>query len=289
MQRLALLAAGEAAPVESAAAATPRRARRRDGRWSTLVCFGLGALASSVLGGVILLGLSTLNASEARMHRDGPAGPRRAAAPQIVDVAVERSERAHTALSLRVEGAGNADAVVVLRGVPAEARLSKGRRRDAQTWVVESADLDGLSVTLGATGPDAFDMRVDVLAESGAAAEAGIVRVRVVDAPAQKRADAGAAVERPPNEASPVGTRDAAGAAETSVAKLAPAVARHGGPDAAAVARAKVARPPARADAKPAARHWPEGASGLGATQRSSERQLWWSMPPPSWSPFDSD
>jgi hypothetical protein len=299
MQRLALLANGQLSPPASAAHGQPRR----QGRVSTLICFGIGALTSSVLGGVTLLGLRTLNAGEARMHAAGGAGSAtvaavppalsgQKAAPQIVDVAIERSERAHTALSLRLEGASDADIEVVLRGVPAAARLSKGERRDAMTWVVRRADLDGLHLTLGEAGPDAFDIGIDVLAPSGAATEAGVVRVRVVDAPAPKHAAAETARVPPPDRA---GTGDAhhkkAVPAETSIAKLVPAVA----PDAGA--RAKVTRPPPRrtdanpagAGTAPAARPWPEGASGLGAVPRDSERQVWWSMPPPAWSPFATD
>jgi hypothetical protein len=265
MQRLALLENGEPLPVAGAAHRLPRR----QGRISTLVCFGIGALTSSVLGGVTLLGLRTLNAGEARMHAVAPSGQK--AAPQIVDVAIERSERAHTALSLRLEGAGDADIEVVLRGVPAAARLSKGERRDAMTWVVSRADLDGLHLTLGEAGPDAFDIGIEVLAPSGAATEAGVVRVRVVDTPAQHKH---AAAEVPP--------------AETSIAKLVPALAPDAGRTAPAGAGAKVARmpqqraeaPPVRAKTPPAIRPWPEGASGLGAVPRNSERQLWWSMPP---------
>jgi hypothetical protein len=276
MQRLALLASGQLPPAASAAQRDPRRKR---GRVSTLVCFGIGALTSSVLGGVTLLGLRTLNAGEVRLH--AAALPGQKAAPQIVDVAIARSERAHTALSLRLEGAGDADVEVVLRGVPPAALLSKGERRDAMTWVVSRADIDGLRLTLGEAGPDAFDIGIDVLAPSGAATEAGVVRVRVVDAPAQhKRAAAGAAP------------------AETSIAKLVPAVSPDAGRTGPAEAGAKIARSPpqrhteagpAGAKVLPETRHWPEGASGLGVVPRDSERQVWWSMPPPAWSPFATD
>ena len=292
MQRLALLANGQFAPTAGNFARPPRQ---RGARVSTLFFFSLGALMSSVLGGVTLLGLSSLNAGEARALLDGGVAPAamasgRAATPDIVDVAIERSERAHTALSLRVEG-GSKDAEVVLRGIPATARLSKGERRD-ETWVVKRGDLDGLHLTLGEAGPDAFDLQIDVRAPSGAAARAGVVRIRVVDAPAPKHAAAETGSEPPPDKAGPgEAPHKEAAPAETSIAKLLPAVAADAG------ARAKVTRPPPRrADANPAgagttpaARPWPEGASGLGAVTRDSERQVWWSMPPPAWSPFGSD
>src|SRR5262249_46377031 len=98
----------------------------------------------------------------------------------------------------------------------------------------------------------------------------------------------GPRVETPPSEA-----QDKAAPAETTIAKLpAPAPVERTAPD------AKVASPPpaqrrananpAGAKTTPAARPWPEGASGLGAISRDSERQVWWSVPPPSWSPFEA-
>jgi hypothetical protein len=33
-------------------------------------------------------------------------------------------------------------------------------------------------------------------------------------------------------------------------------------------------------------RHFPEGASALGAIAQSSDRQVWWKMPAPTWAPF---
>lgn len=292
MQRLALLANEQLAPAARSLARPPWQ---RSDRASTLFFFSLGALLSSLLGGVTLLGLRSLNAGEARALLDGSAAPAtiasgRLAASDIVDVAIERSERAHTALSLRVEG-GNEDGEVVLRGIPATARLSNGERRD-EAWVVKRRDLDGVHLTLGEAGPDAFDLEIDVRAPTGAAARAGIVRVRVIDAPAPKHAAAEAAREPPPDKAGPGEARhEKAAAAETSIAKIRPAVAADAG------ARTKVTHPPPRrtdanpagAGDKPATRPWPDGASGLGAVPRDSERQVWWSMPPPAWSPFATD
>jgi hypothetical protein len=288
MQRLMLLADGQLTPVASAGAEQPRRQR---GRLSTLIFFGIGALTSSLLGGMTLIGLRALNAGEA-VAAVQPA----ASAPDVVDVAIERGERERTAVGVRVEGAAeDADIEVVLRGVPATARLSKGERRDALTWVVKRAELDGLYMTLGEAGPDAFDMRIDVLVPSGVARQAGVVRVRLVDAPPQKQASIQPTQEGPRVETAPSEAQDKAAPAETTIAKLpAPApVAERTAPD------AKVASaPPAqrRANANPAggkttsaARPWPEGASGLGAVSRDSdsrdsERQVWWNVPPP-WQP----
>ena len=87
MQRLAMLAGGQLSPDEGAASG-----RGQGARLGTLVSFGLGALMSSVLGGLMLLGLRTLDAGEAQMHVKGPASLREIA-PEIIDVAIERSER----------------------------------------------------------------------------------------------------------------------------------------------------------------------------------------------------
>lgn len=111
IQRLALLANGQ---LGLAAGDFARPQRRQGARASTLFFFSLGALMSSVLGGVTLLGLRSLNAGEARVLLDGVVAPAtiatgQVAAPDIVDVAIERSERAHTALSLRVEGGNEED------------------------------------------------------------------------------------------------------------------------------------------------------------------------------------
>jgi hypothetical protein len=287
MQRLTLLADGQLTPVASAGAEQRWRQRRR---LSTLVFFGVGALTSSMLGGLTLLGLRALNAAEAVA-----AVPPATSAPEVVDVAIERGERERSALGVRVEGAEGADIEVVLRGVPVTAQLSRGERRDALTWVVKQADLDDLYLTLGEAGPDAFDMRIDVLAASGVARQAGVVRIRLVDAPPQKQASAQPTQEGPRVETAPSEAQDTAAPAETTIAKLPAPVAERTPPDG---ADAKgPSQPPAqrRANASPAgakttsaARPWPEGASGLGGVSRDSERQVWWSVPPPSWSPFEA-
>ena len=69
---------------------------------------------------------------------------------------------------------------VVLRDVPAAARLSRGERRDESTWKVRAADLEDLHLTLNDGTPDAFDVRIDVLAPAGMAAASSVARVRLV-------------------------------------------------------------------------------------------------------------
>jgi hypothetical protein len=288
VQRLDLLGRGQLAEARDAAAGLLRGGQ--GARLGTLLSFGLGALLSSVLGGVILLQLRSLQAAEAHRLTEPPASLHGTAAG-IAEVAVERSGRTGRALSLRIEGADAPGTEVVLRGIPAEARLSKGERRDAGTWVVGPADLDGLFLTLAESGPATFDMHIDVLA-SGRTRQAGVVRVRMIDTPAQSLA----AADRPEPAlpAKEPGAADVkAPPAETSIAKLTSTRTVDARPTRAGVVGAKTTRqPPVRAEPKPAARkapearHWPEGASGLGAIAREPERQLWWSMPPPDWAPF---
>ena len=290
MQRLALLTSGELLPVRKAGSGHPLRTGARLG---TLLWFGLGALTSGAVGGVAFLGLQALAAGEMRIVDDTgvasaglaeapPATPKHEAQPDTFDIAVDRSERARAPLGLHVTGTEDTNIEIMLQGIPAAARLSRGERRDALTWVVKRADLDGLYLTLGDTTPDAFDVRIDVLAPAGVATLGSVVRVRLVDSASQKQATT--TEDR---------AHDKKMATETSVAKLAaaPASSRTAGVG----DEAKVARPaqpraaPTVADASPrqtAPRPWPEGASALGAVQRDSERQVWWNMPPPHWSPF---
>ncbi len=292
MQRLALLTSGQLSGGEGDGAAS---GPGQGARLGTLVCFGLGALMSSVLGGSMLLGLRTLDAGEAHMRDEGSASLRQLA-PETIDVAIARSERARAVLSLRVEGADGPGTELLLKGVPTDVKLSKGVRCDAETWAVARADLDGLFLTLGETGPDAFDVRIDVLAPSGPAKQAAVVRVRMVDTPAKELAAATKVEETPVDEKELSEAKTEAAPPETSIAKLASSISTDAGRTPPAGAGVKVARPPpGRAEQKPAGkmtetadRHWPEGASGLGAISRKPERQLWWSMPPP-WSPFGSN
>jgi len=290
MQRLALLASGRLSPDEGAPSG-----RGQSASIGTLVSFGLGALMSSVLGGSMLLGLRTLDAGEAQVHVEGPASLREIA-PETIDVAIERGERGRATLSLRVEGADGPGTELVLKGVPREVKLSKGVRRDAETWAVAHADFDALFLTLGETGPDAFDVRIDVLAPSRPARQAAVVRVRMVDTAAKELAATTKVQESPPDDKAPGEAKIEMPPARTDIAKLASAVDADAGRTPPTVAGVKATRPPpGRADQKPAGkktepvdRYWPEGASGLGAIAREPERQLWWSMPPP-WSPFGGD
>ena len=104
------------------------------------------------------------------------------------DVVIERSTRANAPFGLRLVGSRDTGMEVVLRDVPAAARLSRGERRDESTWKVRAADLEDLHLTLNDGTPDAFDVRIDVLAPAGVAAASSVARVRLVGLPRVERA-----------------------------------------------------------------------------------------------------
>jgi len=294
MQRLALMANGEPLALRAGGIG---HSPRTGARLGALLWFGLGVLASGIVGGVALLGLHASTAGEVRIEDDPgvvpavlaeahPATPERNAQPDTFDLAIDRSERTAAPLGLRVTGTDDANIEIVLQGIPEAARLSHGERRDASTWVLKRADLENLHLALGDAAPDAFDVRIDVLATPGVATLGSVVRVRLVDPASRKQAMTAPGEDRTPYRQSK------AVAASTDVAKSAPAHApsavRTEGNDKAGYPPAK-RRAPTAADAStpaPQAAPWPEGASGLGAIPRDSERQVWWAMPPPSWSPF---
>jgi hypothetical protein len=197
-------------------------------------------------------------------------------------VTIDRSEQAQARLPLEVTGADAGPVEVLLQGVPAGVRPSHGQPLGASDWVLTQPDLADLHLAIDDTAPKVFNVRVAVVAPAGVATVGSIVQVRVVDTTAQTQDVA----------------TDGAHAATADRARSAPAQAP-------AAAQASIAAgtdrvngaSPRRHSAVPATgvtevapvtsgRPWPEGASGLGAVARESERQVWWEMPPPAWSPF---
>ena len=248
MQRLALVAIARREPL-----AASRQGRLRSGRTRVHVAvrfwFCLGALAGGGIGSVAFLGLHALAASEIQIEGDA-AGvvPQRLgeARPETFDIAIDRSERARAPLRLQVAGTEDPNIEVMLQGIPAAARLSRGERRGALSWVLKRADLDGLYLMLGDAAPDAFDIRIDVLAPTGVATQGAVVRVRLLDQAAPKQPP----IIRSGNQK----------AVETTVAAV-----------------SDVAVGVAAWQPKALAGPWPEGVNGV---------QVWWKIPPPSWSPF---
>ena len=317
MQRLALAGGAETSDSNSDRIAY---------RSSMGAYFGLGLVGGGLAGAAVLLGMQVLapgQASPLRMHvpaaiaalahwvpevatsRVGRTAPA-VREPQPVDafdVVIERRTRANAPFGLRLVGSQDAGMEVVLRDVPAAARLSRGERRDESTWQVRAADLEDLHLTLNDGTPDAFDVRIDVLVPVGVAAASSVARVRLVGLPSIERTVT-APVEVAPVAAAlvepeaPAVTTTMVSAHSPSNAHATPAVridtparrervARVAPPAATTVI--EIDRRPAQPAAQEEARHWPEGASGLGAIARESDRQVWWKLPAPTWSPFMAD
>ena len=218
----------------------------------------------------------------------------RESAIDTFDMTLQRVGAAVIPFPLRIVGAAEAVTGLVLRGMPAGVRFSRGEQRDDTAWIVNVAELPYLQVALADGAPTTFQLRIDVLARPEVTAPSSIARVRVVDVPASPRE---VAVAIPPAPAPP-----APSASTTPVPVVAaadtPFVTRTAAAPRAATRADRHARPsPAPAPVvapeperqialTEAERHWPEGASGLGAVARTSERLVWWKLPAPTWSPF---
>ncbi len=200
--------------------------------------------------------------------------------PDVFEVKIDHAARAHAAFGLRLVGAQDQDFQVLMRDVPAGAVLSHGERRGASTWAVKVADLKDLHLALDDATPDAFDLRIDVLAWSGVTAGSSVARVRLVGTPATAEAPAPALKRTRADAASATAPGAAPDSQQQKVPVATPSRNRVRGD------KGKTASAPPTAPSNE--RHWPEGASGLGAVTPSAERQIWWKLPQPSWSPFPS-
>jgi hypothetical protein len=309
MQRLALIASSGGSQSES---------ERAPYQPSVGVYFGMGLLGGGAAGVMTLLAFQLasgqISPPSVRMPSaiaalghwvSEPAAPRFGKAPPPVvvhapqpdafDVVIDRSARASAPFGLRLVGTEDTGMDVLLRDVPAAALLSHGERRGESTWAVKATDLEGLHLTLNDGTPDAFNVRIEVLAPAGVAAASSVARIRLVGLPAER--PAAAPLEATPAEApaatTPVAQVDTPFATRTVVsarneaARSREKVARASPPAATTVVEID-RRPSQSAHAAPEAeaRHWPEGASGLGAVSRESDRQVWWKLPALTWSPF---
>jgi hypothetical protein len=309
MQRLAVV--GEETPSAADGQSSGATSGRPDRGARTAVSFGLGVLAATVVGGIALAALSMVAPEPALSDRNPPLHDTIAAAspvalpltdaalapppeaePDVFDMVIDRGQGAPVPFGLRLTGTDSGSVAIVLRDVPPAAQLSRGERWDGSTWVLQGADLGDLTVTLQHGTPDAFDLRIDIMVAPGmATTTAAVAKVRLTGPPAAetavaavdeqtqppaKIAEASATVETaPPAQVPPAGpTTDAA-----SVEKATPPQRRPPPTTATTSARAAPV-------AVPQPRPWPEGASALGATSREWDRQVWWQMPPPAWSPF---
>jgi hypothetical protein len=290
MQRLALLPASEVA-AEPGRGRSPR----------TVLFFALGILGGALIGaaaflalnmawgaqlrdlgiralGVFAAALAPLVGSIEAPLAHAPTKARTPAAatlppqqPDSFDVVIDRRFKVRAAFGLRLIGSDDRRLQVLLRDVPATAVLSHGARQSASSWIVGAADLEHLHLTLADGTPDAFDVRIDVLARTDVAGVSSVARVRVVDVPGKEPASMVALAVQ----------RDTVVPAALAVAEPQVRKARSGARE----DKGKAGNAPAPASAANQ-RHWPDGASGLGAVPPSTERQVWWKMPPPSWSPF---
>ena len=214
MQHLAQLVEAQAGRQRSNALAV-RRAPPRRAQVIVLAWFSLGVMTSGAAGVGALLGLRALGtggeppvtAATLGQVVDGAwaAAWRKASAMAAaampakgtegrwdrVQVAIDRSARAHAPLGLQVTGGGSDAVYFVLDGVPEGVRPSHGALVGPATWVLGRADLDGLHLALDAAAPEAFDLKIAVLAPSGVAKSGSVVQVRLVDSPAPTRIAAG--------------------------------------------------------------------------------------------------
>jgi hypothetical protein len=273
------------------------------------VVFGLGAFAGMLVAGAAFLGVARFELQWPAAH--GPRLPdaRSAAAPTapppvriasaakapaVFDVAIDRRHAAHAPFGLQLSGSGAADLEVVLSNVPPTAHLSRGERRGASTWSLKAADLGDLHLVLHDGTPEAFDVRIDVMAPPGMAVTPSVAKVRLVGpppaaAPSAKTAAAGIIAPELP---APPPVQAAAGTGAVEKAARPP---RRTPPP--LVTDAGATRKQGAGDARPAPPPWTEAPSALGATSRSEwGRQVWWQLPlpiwppildsPPAWSPF---
>ncbi len=279
---------------------TPSRGARRGAHVVVLAWFSLGVVASGAMGAGVIVGLRKLVA--------GP--PLVAGAPAVaawshpradwdtVHVVIDRGQRSRAALPLQVTGAENGDFQVVMHGLPAGARPSRGAPIGEATWVLKPTDLDGLYLTLDDAVPETFDARIAVLTSPGIVTTGSVVQFRLVETNLSTQAAVTLGTPAPSSPPARFGMSDAPVAYDTrSGTASAPVLPRT--PPARNVDKAGVQ--PAHRRAGPAAASasgpsgqaastgatWPEGAYGLGATPRKPESATsWWQMPPPNWSPF---
>jgi hypothetical protein len=282
MQHLALVAKAQA--NGHTLRQSPPRGTRRGAHVVVLAWFSLGVIASGAMGAGAVMWLRTL----------GGGDPSAVVAPAVaswshpradwdtVHVTLDRGQRMRAPLALQVTGASGGAFEVVMHGLPAGVRPSRGAPFGEGTWMLKPADLDGLYLTLDDTVADAFDVKIAVLTSAGIATAGSIVQVRLVEMAPATQAAVTVGVPVPPSP--PVHAGMFAGEA-ADTARPAPAPART------AVQGTGRSGAPAQKRTGPVvastSRTMPEGAYALGATQREPEQQAsWWQMPPPTWSPF---
>lgn len=258
MQRLALMQQLALAVQAGGRAHAPYRPRgaRRGAPVIVLAWFSLGVIVSGAMGAGAIVGLRGL----AAQATPGVGTPAVASWTypggdwDTVQLPVDSSQRARVPLAVEVTGS-DADLEVVMHGLPAGVRPSRGVPVAEATWLLTRADLDGLHLTISEAAPDAFDVRIAVLSARGTPTAGSIVQVRLVYSVAPKQVAVGSGSDALPSTAAYDGISDGPGA---DAARPAPT--------------------PARTVA---------AQGGPSARARAPERRTsWWQMPPPAWSPF---
>jgi hypothetical protein len=272
----------------------PPRPPRLSAQAIVLAWFSLGVLASGAIGAGTFVGLRAIAdggplmtwAAWAKPPSATPApggdGRRNEAQWEFAEVTIDRSAQAQARLPLEVTGADAGPVEVMLQGIPAGVRPSHGQPLGASNWVLTQPDLADLHLALDDTAPEVFNVRVAVVAPAGVATVGSIVQVRVVDTTARTQDVA--------TDGADAATADSVKSAPTPAPAAAQASIALGNERANGASPRRRSTVPATDVTEVApgtsGRSWPEGASGLGAVARESERQVWWEMPPPAWSPF---
>lgn len=193
MERLAAL-------EQSGSHATSRRGSSRPRSMRTY--FVLGLVCSGVAGCIALwvllstypgrpmssgaLALPDALAAMIMPSRPAPAPPSSSNDESLLlDLPIERGKRAMAPFPLRITGIEDTKGVRVwVRGVPEQARLSKGERKDKHTWALRLGELEGLRLMLSDGTPDVFDVTIEVTSPTGAVSARTRARVRVIGAAA---------------------------------------------------------------------------------------------------------
>jgi hypothetical protein len=305
MQRLELMqhfALAAQAGGQAQGILTTPRTPRVGAQAVVLAWFSLGVLTSGALGAATIVGTRALASGQSPQAPFGwtawatpppeATSVRHDAGWETVQVVIDRSRGPRAPLPLEVTGADDAAFQVVMQGLPPGVTPSRGVAVGPSTWVLGQGDLGGLFLTLDASAPAAFDVKVGVSVSPGVAAAGSIVQVRLLgDTELKQAAATGGAAGTPPASPTSPATSDGLviDQAKPPPASGHAAVARTTGVRGGAQRRPAPAVADATvAGAQPAEgeRSWPEGASGLGAVPRPPGPPSWWQMPPPTWSPF---
>jgi hypothetical protein len=202
------------------------------------------------------------------------------------ELPIRHSERTSAVFPVEIVGGGAArdSLTVALRDVPESTYLSKGQRRDANTWLLRPADLNNLRLSIYEGTPQAFDVTIEVATAGGDPVARSVARVRLLDPPAPPEPPVAAvdtlAVHSPleaveaamvaprreevPAKPRPLGTAPQQKAAQKPQLVQAPRPVR--------IEELRVVPRTAR----------PEGMTSLGMATRemdTDDRQLWWRMP----------